>query len=61
MIQWCLQRSIVRQSLGNPKLELRRYPVECGYDLGDGVAATQNANQASEQFVIGGIRQVFLR
>jgi hypothetical protein len=32
-----------------------------GIDLGDGVAATQKAHQASEQFVRGGIRQVFLR
>lgn len=61
MIQGVCNGRLFGKALETPSSGSGGVRSNAGIDLGDGVAATQNAHQASEQFVIGGIRTVFLR
>lgn len=61
MIQGVCNGRLFGKAMETPRSGQGGIWSNAGMDLGDGVAATQNAHQAREQFVIGGIRKVFLR
>ena len=61
MIQGVCNGRLFGKAMETPRSGQGGIRSKAGIDLGDGVAATQNAYQAREQFVIGGIRKVCLR